>query len=143
MTEAHAPFERTTTVSEADLDERNHVNNVVYLRWVQEIAIAHWRALAPAEDQETIAWVVRRHEVDYYAPALLGDDIILRTRVGRAERMFFERHTEIVRARDQHLLARARSLWCPVDMATGRPRRPGPEVRALFDTGAASDEPEP
>ena len=127
---------------EADLDERNHVNNVVYLRWVQEIAIAHWQAFAPPEDQEAIAWVVRRHEVDYYAPALLGDDIILRTRVGRAERMFFERHTEIVRARDQHLLAKARSLWCPVDMTTGRPRRPGPEVRALFDTGAASEEPE-
>lgn len=129
-----AAFEETVVVQEADLDERAHVNNVVYVRWVQEIATAHWRALASAAAQAEIAWVALRHEIDYLAPAVLGDELVLRTWVGAAERLTFERFTEIRRADDGRVLARARTLWCPVDMRTGRPRRPDADVRALFST---------
>ena len=118
----------------ADIDELGHVNNIVYLRWVQEAAVAHWRALAPADAQAAVAWVVLRHEIDYSRAAVLGDELLARTWVGTAEGLSFERHTEIVRRRDARVLARARTLWCPVDIATGRPRRVADAVRQLFSS---------
>jgi len=132
----HSVHETVVRVEPADLDERNHVNNVVYVRWVQDIAIAHWRTLATAEDQAQIAWVALRHEIDYLSPAFVGDEIVLRTWVGHAERLSFERMTEVRRASDRKLLAKARTLWCPVDASTGRPVRVSAAVRALFSRGA-------
>jgi len=128
-------YELARRVNAEDLDELAHVNNVVYVSWVQEIATAHWRALAPPEALEQLAWVARRHEIDYLAPAVLGDAIVLRTWVGVADGLQFERHTE-VRHADGRLLARARSLWVPIDPRTGRPRRPSAEVRALFSAAS-------
>src|SRR5690242_19267631 len=90
-------FEMTVAVSAPDIDGLNHVNNTVYLRWVQEVAIAHWKSLAPAEAQEKISWVVLRHEIDYQAAANLGDEILLRTWVGKASGIKFERFTEMLR----------------------------------------------
>ena len=128
------PFEIIVPVQPGDIDQQNHVNNTVYLRWVQEVATAHWESLAPAAAQETIGWVVLRHEIDYKTPAGLGDEIVLRTWVGEATRVTFERFTEMRRARDHELLAEARTLWVPVNAATARPTRVSPEVRALFST---------
>ena len=129
-------------VSLADIDEQNHVNNTVYLRWVQEVATAHWKSLAPADAQNSIGWVVFRHEIDYKAPASLGDDIILRTWVGEATRLKFERFTEVRRKAcpeqsrrvDNQLLAQARTVWVPIDWKTGKPTRVSAEVRARFST---------
>jgi len=115
-----------------DIDEQNHVNNTVYLRWVQEVATAHWRAIASAEPQEGIGWVVLRHEIDYETPACLGDDVVLRTWVGKATRLTFERFTEIRRSSDGQLLSTARTLWCPINAQTGRPGRVPVEVREQF-----------
>ena len=129
-----APFEMTVSVLPADIDEQNHVNNTVYLRWVQDVATAHWRAITSLEAQETIGWVVLRHEIDYKAPAALGDQIVLRTWVGKATRLTFERFTEIRRSRDGQLLSKARTLWCPINAQTGRPIRVAAEVRAQFST---------
>src|SRR4029434_6266445 len=100
-----ARFEMMVPVLPDDIDEQNHVNNTVYLRWVQDVATAHWRAVAGAEAQETIRWVVLRHEIDYKAPATLGDEIVLRTWVGKATRLTFERFTEIRCNRDGRLLS--------------------------------------
>ena len=127
-------FEITVPVLPADIDQQKHVNNTVYLRWVQDVATAHWEARAPAAARETIGWVVLRHEIDYRTPACLGDEILLRTWVGQATRVTFERFTEMRRGRDQQLFAQARTLWVPVNTATGKPTRVPPEVRALFST---------
>jgi acyl-CoA thioester hydrolase len=124
----------TVPVLPGDIDEQNHVNNTVYLRWVQDVATAHWRALASAEAQAAIAWVVLRHEIDYKTPATLDDEIALRTWVGRATRLTFERFTEIRRKSDRQLFSQARTLWCPIDVNTGRPTRVSAEVRARFST---------
>ena len=124
------PFGLTRHVEADDLDERAHVNNVVYLRWVQDAAAAHWSVLAPEGASEEIAWVALRHEIDYLKPALLGDEIAIMTWVGVAEGLSFERLTEIRRRSDDVVLARARTLWCPVDSRTGRPRRVSAEIRA-------------
>ncbi len=121
-------------VTDADIDVQAHVNNVVYLRWVQEVAIAHWEAVATAEMRANTFWVVRRHELDYLSPALLGDQIIAHTWVGVATAATFERHTEILRAADRKILVRARSVWCVLDPASGRPRRVDRELRERFGT---------
>jgi len=124
----------TVPVLPSDIDEQNHVNNTVYLRWVQDVATAHWQALASAEAQAAIGWVVLRHEIDYKTPATLDDEIVLRTWVGKATRLTFERFTEIRRKSDRQVLSQARTLWCPIDMQNGRPRRVSAEVRAQFST---------
>ena len=128
-----APFEQEITVTAADLDELQHVNNVVYLRWVQDIATAHWTAIAPPDALGEIAWVARRHEIDYLSAAVLGDQLMIKTWVGAAEGLTFERLTEIRRA-DGQVVAKARTLWVPIDRRTGRPRRVSDEVRSLFSS---------
>lgn len=129
-----ARFEMIVPVLLGDIDEQNHVNNTVYLRWVQDVATAHWRAVANPEAQGSIGWVVLRHEIDYKAPAILDDEILLRTWVGKATRLTFERFTEIRRNRDGRLLSKARTLWCPINSQTSRPVRVSAEVRAQFST---------
>jgi len=124
----------TVPVLPADIDEQNHVNNTVYLRWIQEVATAHWKSLAGAEAQAAIGWVVLRHEIDYRSPASLGNEILLRTWVGKASRLKFERFTEIHRRIDKQLLAQARTLWVPVDVRTGKPTRVSAELRRQFST---------
>ena len=115
-----------------DIDGLGHVNNVVYVRWVQDVAIAHWTSAATIEQQAAVAWVAIRHEIDYKHPAMLGDAILARTWVGSADAHRFERHTEIVRARDNKLLSRARTLWCPISRSSGRITRVSNEIRARF-----------
>ena len=122
----------TVPVLPEDIDEQNHVNNTVYLRWVQEVATAHWRVVASAEAQGSISWVVLRHEIDYKAPASPGDEVVLRTWVGKATRLTFERFTEIRRNGDGQMLSTARTLWCPINAQTGRPVRVPIEVREQF-----------
>lgn len=127
-------FEVTVPVLPGDVDELGHVNNTVYLRWVQDVAAAHWQALASVESQAQVVWVVVRHEIDYKAPALPGDEVLLRTWVGEATRIRFERHTQIVHATRKQLLAQARTLWCPISTKTGKPHRVSDELRAQFST---------
>src|SRR5947209_13393759 len=119
---------------DTDIDEQNHVNNTVYLRWVQDVATAHWCALAGTETQRSISWVVLRHEIDYKIPACLGDEIVLHTWVGEASRLKFERFTEVCRKMDNRLLCKARTVWVPIDSRTGKPTRVSAEVRARFST---------
>jgi acyl-CoA thioester hydrolase len=129
---------RVTVVAE-HLDELEHVNNAVYLRWVQDAAIAHWRAIAPPELQGSTLWVVVRHEIDYKAPALEGDELQVATWVGAATRITFERHTEITRAHDGRSLVKARTLWCPIDPQTRRPKRVDSAIHALFSIPASRE----
>jgi len=127
-----AAFEMIVSVLPEDIDQQNHVNNTVYLRWVQEVATAHWRAVATADARENIGWVVLRQEIDYKTPACLGDEIVLRTWVGKSTRLTFERFTEIRRSGDDQLLSNARTLWCPINAQTARPVRVPAEVREQF-----------
>ena len=120
------------SVQSTDIDGQNHVNNTVYLRWVQDVATAHWKSLASVDAQGAIGWVVLRHEIDYKMPGNLGDEIVLRTWVGGASRLKFERFTEIRRKNDNKLLAQARTVWVPIDSQTGKPTRVSADVRARF-----------
>jgi len=132
MTPATHVFEIVLPVVPADLDELGHVNNVTYVRWVQEAAVAHWLAVAPAADQAKVRWIVLRHEIDYLQQAFLGDGIVARTWVGGASRVKFERFTELLREGDRAPLARARTIWCPIDAQRRRPVAVSAEVRERF-----------
>lgn len=132
------PFEMPVRVQAADVDGLDHVNNVVYVRWVQDVAVAHWKAIAPAEDQANLIWFVHRHEIDYLAQAGPNDEVILRTWVGVAEGLRFERLTEVLRSPDRKLLAKARTLWVPIDPKTGRPKRVSAAIKSLFSTPGES-----
>src|SRR5262245_53552344 len=129
-------FELNVRAEPADIDRLGHVNNIVYLRWVQDIAIAHWRTLASLEHQEQIVWMALRHEIDYKSQAVLGDDILVRTWVGAADGLRFERFTEMLRGGDKKLLAQAKTIWCPIDPKSGRPKRVPQEIRLLFSKNA-------
>ncbi len=129
-----APFELPIRVLQSDIDELGHVNNVVYLRWVQDAAVAHWRAAATPQQQAGVLWVVVRHEIDYKRAARLEDAVVARTWVGAATRSTFERHTEILRAGDRRLFAQARTLWVPISPETLRPMHVGDDVRERFST---------
>jgi acyl-CoA thioester hydrolase len=125
-------FEQAIRVLPEDIDVLDHVNNVVYLRWVQEVSTSHWYAAATDAQKEAIGWVVVRHEIDYLNSARLGDEIVGRTWVGTAQGRIFERLVEIVRVRDQKVLAHARSLWCPIDLHSRRPTRVSAEIYERF-----------
>lgn len=132
-----APFEMPIRVDAADIDELGHVNNIVYLRWVQDVAKAHWFHAALPEDQAGLIWMVVRHEIDYQSPAVLNDDLILKTWIGAASGLRFDRHTEILRASDRKVLAKARTVWVPIDAASGRPKRVSERVRTMFSASTA------
>ncbi len=132
-------FEIPITVLPADIDELDHVNNVVYLRWIMDVAVAHWNAAATPAERDEVGWVALRHEIDYKRPTLLGDRVIARTWVGVATSHRFERHTEIIRAADGKVLARSVSVYCPINRATGKLTRVSDEIRRHFSTPAPTD----
>jgi acyl-CoA thioester hydrolase len=111
------------TVPDEDIDRQDHVNNVAFVRYVQDVAVAHWRAVAPSDVQAAFTWVVRRHEIEYLRPAFAGEELLLRTWVGRPSGATWERFTEVWRAGEEKPLVTARTVWVLLDAATGRPRR--------------------
>ncbi len=125
-------FTIPVVVQPADIDAQDHVNNVVYLRWINDVAVAHWAARATPALQARYAWVATRHEIDYRKAAVLGDALTARTWVGQVDSRRFERLSEIVRDRDGAVCASARTLWCPVDAATGRVVRIDGALRECF-----------
>ncbi len=115
------PFETTLTVTEKHIDELKHVNNVVYLQWVQDIANLHWNQLKEGHDTSAYVWVVLRHELDYLGQANLGDEIKVKTWVGETAGIKSVRHVEFFK--NDKLITRAKTFWCLVDSKTLRPKR--------------------
>lgn len=123
-------YEHSFIVEIADIDEQGHVNNVAYVRWIQDVAVAHWQYAATKEQQTKFTWVVLRHEIDYKKQAFEGEEITASTWVGKATKITCERFTEIKRGQD--LLVQAKSLWCMIDTQTGKPSRITTELREIF-----------
>jgi acyl-CoA thioester hydrolase len=126
------PFEKRITAQGADIDELGHVNNAVWVRWIQDIATAHWQAVAPAEHQAAYIWVVTRHEIDYLRALGPGESVTGRTWVGEAPKgARFDRHMEFL-GEDGKVKVRAITQWAIIDTASGRPIRVPPAVIAPF-----------
>lgn len=119
-----------------DIDFMGHVNNARYLSWVQDVVMAHWRRLAPAETVAAHAWVALKHEITYRKPAFLGDDVIVRTVLERiaGARSFYNTVIE----RGGEVLAEVRSMWCCLDSVTLRPARISQKYFGMAATGKTS-----
>jgi acyl-CoA thioester hydrolase len=119
-------------VVDTDIDGLGHVNNVVYLRWVQDAATAHWFHASSPQQRSDYAWVAIRHELDYFRPAFVGDQLVARTYVGAVSGVRFERFVEIYRPADSQTLAKSRSVWVVVDPISKRPKRIDPAINRQF-----------
>ena len=121
-------FSHLLTVTEADIDELGHANNVQYVRWVQDVAEAHWRAAVPAEALSRYIWVVREHRIRYLKEALPGDVLRVITWVANVHGAQSQRLTRLEREADGMLLCEAETQWVLLDPQSRRPVRVGEEV---------------
>jgi acyl-CoA thioester hydrolase len=117
-------------VRKSDLDRLNHVNNVVYLQWVNDISEKHWNLLADEILRKKYFWVVLRHEIDYLSQAVFGDEITVVTWVGSSKGVRSIRHVEMFIG--EKPLVRASSTWCLIDAETLRPTRIREDVLSLL-----------
>lgn len=125
-------FLTMVTVAPEDIDDLGHANNVRYLAWMLQAAEGHWalyQRLADPEVIASVAWVVMRHELDYFLPAFAGDRLEVYTWVPTCTALTSNRYYEIVRAHDGALLARGYSSYCVIDRVSGKPRRLSEELR--------------
>lgn len=127
-----AKYEHSFTVQPDEIDRQGHVNNVRYVQWIQDAAVAHWQATAPAAHLATMTWIVLRHEVDYLRPAFEHEELIACTWVGEVGTVRCEHFTEI--RRGDQMLVRAKSVWCAVNAETLRPCRIDALLKEIFST---------
>ena len=114
-------FSHSFRVTPDDIDEQGHVNNVAYLRWIQDVAVAHWQHSATEDQLAKYSWIAVRHEIDYKKQAFVGEEITATTWVGEWTKVTCERFTEITRGPD--LLVNSRTIWCMIDRVTTRPAK--------------------
>jgi acyl-CoA thioester hydrolase len=131
-----AVFTLDLVVGEEDIDMLGHASNIAYLRWVQEVAVAHSSAVGldmEGYSQLGAVFVVRRHEIDYLRPVVRGEALELRTWIDSASAAKCKRATEIVRGgASEVIVARAMTTWGFIELATGRPTRIPDSVRVAF-----------
>ncbi|MFB0903642.1 MAG: thioesterase family protein [Nonlabens sp.] len=126
-------FEKRRTVTLDEIDDLDHVNNVVYVQWAADVATEHWLSIATLEMLESFGWVMLKHCITYKKAAVLGDKILIKTQVGRATNVRYERFIEIYDENTMDLLAKTSSDWCAIDK-TGKPIKISQELRDLFET---------
>lgn len=119
----HPVFEQIVEVTQEHIDALNHVNNVVYVQFMQDVADKHWHSIPLSKNEKKLIWVVRRHEIDYLYPAVLHDILLVRTWTGEHSTVTWNRHYEIIRVADQKKIIEAKSVWVLLDRSTNRPKR--------------------
>jgi acyl-CoA thioester hydrolase len=124
-------YEQSFTAQTADIDELGHVNNIVWVRWVQDLATAHWSIVATPEQTAAYIWVVVRHEIDYHGNLKEGESVTARTWVANeAVGAKFDRHIEF--SKGGRVIVRAKTIWAILDRTTTRPIRVPKEVIERF-----------
>ena len=125
-------FTMTFNALAEDIDIYGHVNNAVWVRWMEDVATAHWNLIAPREHQDAYAWFVTRHEIDYRGNIREGESCEATTEIGKAPSgVRFERRTSF-RDKDGKPLVSAVTSWAMIDRKTGRIMRVPREVAAQF-----------
>lgn len=115
-----------------DLDNLNHVNNIRYVEWIQDISKKHWAQVTSREVQESMIWVVRNHNITYHKSAVLGNTINISTHIKSNNGPISTRIVEIKNNNTDELLVKAVTEWCLLDSKTFRPKRVPKEIQALF-----------
>jgi acyl-CoA thioester hydrolase len=123
-------FRHPIGIAPEDIDGLGHVNNSVYLRWVQDAVVRFWEQVAPPEAVARHLWVALAHDIRYRHPTLLGDIIVADVGADRMQgaRAFF---TTVIK-RGEDVVAEVRSTWCCLDSMTRRPARLARDVVARF-----------
>lgn len=125
-------FEYKISITKEDIDQNDHVNNVVYLKWVQDVAIAHWNAVSTDQMKEENVWVISRHEIDYLNSCFLNDEIIAKTWVGQTEGVRSVRHVEIHNITTGKIAANVETTWILLEPKSLRPKRITDELAQTF-----------
>ncbi|MEP6262920.1 MAG: acyl-ACP thioesterase domain-containing protein [Gillisia sp.] len=128
MSQTPEIFEQSLTVHKSDLDELEHVNNVRYVQWMEDIAKAHWEERAAEEYRDKFLWIVVRHEIDYKGQAFLGDELLLQTFVGDHTHVTSQRFVNIRNKATNKILTSAKSTWCLIDRETKKPAKISEEM---------------
>jgi acyl-CoA thioester hydrolase len=123
-------FEKLRTVPKDDLDELTHVNNVRYVQWIQDVAKAHWEQNVTKNIKDGFFWVVVNHFIEYKSPALLNDQILIKTYVTKSEGVTSTRVVEM--SKDDILIVKAKTTWCLLSTRTNRPTRITEGIADLF-----------
>lgn len=124
------PFTLTITVSSEDIDTLHHVNNLVYVKWMDKIATTHWDFLTKDTPLPQYVWVVMRHEIDYLKQATLGDEIVVKTWVGETKGITSVRFMEFYKNDD--LLVKAKTVWAMLNADTFKPARIREDVMSVL-----------
>ncbi|MBC2605728.1 acyl-CoA thioesterase [Pelagicoccus albus] len=137
-------FQQTITVDKSHIDVNGHVNNVVYVQWMQDVAYAHSSSVG--YDNKRLSelgstWVIRSHFVKYHRPALLGDELIAYTWPGSIKKASALRKYKFVRVKDGATVASGESDWVYIDRNTGRPKAIEDEILSVFAELPADEEP--
>lgn len=126
-------YSKPIVIPASAIDENGHVNNVVYVQWMQDIAVEHYASLGGIEAQGADStWVVRQHSVEYLLPAFAGEEIEARTWVENIRKVRSLRKYEFVRKNDGKVLVKGETDWVFVDVKTGSPKAIPPEVAGVF-----------
>lgn len=125
-------YTKNVKVKKTDLDELNHVNNVQYIHWMQDVSREHWRLLASKEIQSNYIWVVINHNIDYKNAAKLNDSLTVRTFVAKTTGCFSIRVVEITNEKSGLLYMRSETKFCLLDAKNTKPMRVPKEIEALF-----------
>ena len=123
-------FRHPIAIDAGDIDHMGHVNNSVYLKWVQDAVVDYWQSVAPKDAVARHLWVALKHEITYRRPTFLDDIVVaevIAERVQGARAMF----STIVR-RGEEVLAEIHSSWCCLDAVTKRPARLARDVIDRF-----------
>jgi len=128
-------FQKTFTAAPGHIDVMGHVNNAVWVQWIQDMATAHWDAVARPEDRAAVVWLVVRHEIDYRGNIAEGESAIATTWIeGEPKGAKSLRRVDFRDAGDK-LVVSAATTWAMLDRASGRPLRVRPELLAPFRNG--------
>jgi len=126
-------FQKEITVQQNDLDELNHVNNIQYLRWIQDIAREHWQENANQHLIENYFWVVLSHNIEYKASALINDTLLLNTYVSESKGVTSTRIVDVLNAKSNKVLATCETRWCLMGKSSKKPSRITEEIIELFN----------
>ncbi len=125
-------FEKLITVKQNDLDYLEHVNNVRYVQWVQDVAEEHWKSKASTQILDHYFWVMVSHHIQYKGQAFLNDELLLKTFVVKSEGVSSTRTVEIYNKNSGKLLTTSETIWCFMSKESNRPTRITQEVADLF-----------
>lgn len=124
--------ENYIVVTQDFIDERGHVNNVHYVKWVQDVAKSHWDLKTTEDIRNTYYWVLLSHHIQYKGEALLGDVLRFKTYVEKSGGVRSTRIVEIYNKNTDKLLTTSETIWCFMSHETNRPARIPDAVVQLF-----------